>query len=140
MDKVRRCEVTQQILNSSEFEECVADVASGAVITFAGNVRNHDNGREVLSLRYEVHPSADRILNELVARLAQDHDVDAIAVAHRYGQIPLGETAFVVAVSAAHRDSAFHACSQIVDEVKANLPIWKYQEFSDGNHEWVNFA
>jgi molybdopterin synthase catalytic subunit len=67
-------------------------------------------------------------------------EIEKVAVAHRYGQIPIGETAFAVAVSAAHRQAAFDACAAIVDEVKAKLPIWKHQKFTDGSDEWVNCA
>ena len=61
-------------------------------------------------------------------------------MAHRYGAISIGETAFAVAVSSAHREAAFEACSAIVNAVKAKLPIWKYQKFVDGTDEWVNCA
>ena len=63
-----------------------------------------------------------------------------MAVAHRYGLIPIGESAFVVAVSSAHRGPAFACCQELVERVKAELPIWKYQEFADGSTEWVNSA
>lgn len=140
MTEIRRCEVTEKPLLAAEFESLVSDVASGAVVTFAGNVRNHDNGRVVTSLRYEIHPSAPDVLNQIVSGLAAKYDVNAIAVAHRYGEVEMGSTAFLVCVAAAHRASAFEACRQIVEEVKAKLPIWKFQQFDDATHEWVNFA
>ena len=65
---------------------------------------------------------------------------NTVALAHRHGLIPIGECAFVVAVSAGHRQAAFEACSEIVDEVKRQIPIWKHQTFLDGTDEWVNFA
>jgi len=67
-------------------------------------------------------------------------EIEKVAVSHRYGDIAIGETAFAVAVSAAHRQAAFEACSAIVNEVKDKLPIWKYQKFTDGTDEWVNCA
>jgi molybdopterin synthase catalytic subunit len=41
-------------------------------------------------------------------------------------------------VAAEHRGQAFAACSELVDEVKARLPVWKHQHFADGTDEWVN--
>ena len=64
----------------------------------------------------------------------------SVAAVHRFGLIPIGDSAFVVAVSAAHREAAFQCCMEIVERVKLELPIWKYQEFADGSNEWVNSA
>ncbi len=112
----------------------------GAVVTFSGNVRDNDSGKTVTSLTYEIHPSADQVLRGIVTEVASNLELGNIAVAHRYGNIAVGESAFVVAVSAVHREPALAACSLLVDEVKAKLPIWKHQFFSDGSDEWVNFA
>lgn len=113
---------------------------AGAVATFSGNVRSVDHGKEVTRLSYEIHPSTEQILNEVVRDVVSRHDVISVAVAHRYGEIAIGESALIVAISAAHRGEAFLACSEMVDEVKARIPIWKHQVFTDGTDEWVNCA
>lgn len=112
----------------------------GAIVTFCGAVRDNDHGKKVVSLKYEIHPSAQEVLMQVVRKVSNRHDVAKVAVAHRYGDIPIGEAAFIVAVSAVHRVAAFEACSELVDEVKAQIPIWKYQVFADGTDEWVNSA
>jgi len=61
-----------------------------------------------------------------------------IAVSHRIGELQIGDVALACAVSAEHRAEAFAACSDLVDEVKRQLPIWKHQTFADGTDEWVN--
>jgi len=66
--------------------------------------------------------------------------VIAVAVTHRYGLLGVGDIALVAAVSAAHRREAFDACSDLVDEVKSRLPVWKRQVFDDGADEWVGSA
>ena len=114
--------------------------ACGAVVTFDGVVRDNDHDKQVVSLKYEVHPSAQELLTNVVRKVSNRHDVVKVAVAHRYGEIPIGESAFIVAVSAVHRLAAFEACSELVDEVKAQIPIWKFQVFADGTDEWVNSA
>ena len=60
-----------------------------------------------------------------------------IWVAHRTGMLEIGDPALVCAVSAAHRGQAFAVCSELVDRVKAQVPIWKEQFFTDGTVEWV---
>ena len=133
--KVTEERITAEVLSAS----VKSDVA-GAVVTFSGDVRNHDKGKSVTSLNYEVHPSAQSILAKIVNEVVTKHDVVNVAVAHRYGAIPIGESAFVVAVASSHRGPAFACCNELVERVKAELPIWKYQEFADGTTEWVNSA
>ncbi|BCJ59474.1 molybdenum cofactor biosynthesis protein MoaE [Micromonospora endophytica] len=130
--------VTDQPLDLAAHEAAVADHRAGAVVSFAGVVRDHDHGRSVLSLEYEGHPSAERVLREVAEEIAADPQVYAVAVSHRIGPLAIGDFALVAAVSTAHRAAAFTACARLVDEVKARLPIWKRQVFADGTEEWVN--
>jgi molybdopterin synthase catalytic subunit len=132
--------VTDVPVHIQELSKLVANPHSGAVVTFCGDVRNHDGGKEVASLLYEIHPSAPEQIKLITQSIMGRFEIEKVAVAHRYGDIAIGETAFAVAVSAAHRQAAFDACAAIVDEVKAKLPIWKHQKFTDGSDEWVNCA
>jgi molybdopterin synthase catalytic subunit len=130
---VRDCPIT--------VDEVLAEVAradAGAVVTFAGTVRDHDGGRTVTALHYEGHPDAAAVLAEVVAETHARPGVLGAAARHRVGDLAIGELVFVVAVSAAHRGEAFAACAWLVDEAKARLPIWKHQYFDDGTDEWVN--
>ena len=113
---------------------------AGAVVTFSGDVRDHDHGRSVASLTYEGHPTAAAVLLEVAQQIAAEHQVLAIAVVHRVGPIAIGESALVAAVSSAHRQEAFAACTALVDLTKERLPVWKHQVFADGTDEWVNCA
>ncbi len=121
-------------------ERAVRTSASGAVVSFAGVVRDHDDDRSVTLLEYVGHPSAGRVLADVAAEVAADREVHAVAVAHRVGTLAVGDTALVAAVSAAHRQAAFAACARLVEEVKARLPVWKRQVFADGSDEWVGSA
>jgi len=132
--------VTDAPVHIQELSKLVANPHSGAVVTFCGDVREHDGGKEVASLLYEIHPSAPEQIKLITESIMGRFEIEKVAVAHRYGDIAIGETAFAVAVSAAHRQAAFDACAAIVDEVKAKLPIWKHQKFTDGSDEWVNCA
>jgi molybdopterin synthase catalytic subunit len=138
---VLRADVTEDLLSVDEHAAVVADAAAGAVVTFAGVVRDHDGGRGVRDLEYVGHPTAKDVVAEAVAELAVRHGsagVRAIAVSHRIGQLAVGDVALAVAVAAEHRREAFAACADLVDEVKRRLPVWKRQTFTDGTEEWVN--
>ena len=130
--------VTTDPLDVAAHESAVGRGSAGAVVSFAGVVRDHDDGRGVLELEYEAHPTAQQILAEVAADIAADPEVHALAVSHRIGKLKIGEVALAAAVSTAHRAAAFAACARLVDEVKARLPVWKRQVFADGTEEWVN--
>jgi len=140
MANVARAFVTTDVILVSELDAAVRSNTAGAIVTFSGDVRDNDHGRDVASLEYEAHPTAQSLLEKVAGEIAARHEVLSVAVAHRHGPIPIGESALVAAVAAKHRKAAFDACSDLVDEVKAQIPIWKHQVFADGTDEWVNCA
>lgn len=113
---------------------------TGAVVTFGGIVRNHDGGREVLKLSYSAHPSANERIGELVAEVASRHPGTRLWAAHRVGDLQIGDAALIAAAAAAHRGQAFDACRDLVETVKAHVPVWKEQFFADGEVQWVGSA
>lgn len=138
---VHRAAVTEDPIDPGEHEDLVAHESAGAVVSFAGVVRDHDGGRAVARLEYSAHPSAVQVLAEVAAGIAAQSDgVRAIAVSHRVGPLQIGDAALVVAVAADHRRAAFDTCSRLVDAVKDRIPVWKHQIFGDGSDEWVNSA
>jgi len=141
MTRILRASVTEQAILVAEHEHLVAHQAAGAVVGFAGVVRDHDDGREVIRLEYSAHPHAEQILFEVLAEVAAAASgVRAIAASHRIGSLRIGDTALAAAVSADHRAVAFDTCARLVDVVKERLPVWKHQFFADGGDEWVNSA
>ena len=141
MTLVLRAEITEQPVDLAELEALVAHQAAGAVVGFAGVIRDHDSGRSVIRLEYSAHPSAQDTLAEVLADVANDaKGVRALAASHRVGTLSIGEVALVAAVAADHRGAAFETCAKLVDEIKARLPVWKHQFFADGSDEWVGSA
>ncbi|MET4619453.1 molybdopterin synthase catalytic subunit [Arthrobacter sp. 2762] len=140
-------EVVSAVLSAEPIsvDQAIAAVESdtaGAVVSFSGVVRNHDSGKPVDRLSYSAHPTAHRIMSDVVAQLVAEHSGEAeqpvrIWAAHRIGMLEIGDPALVCAVAAAHRGQAFAVCSELVDRVKEQVPIWKEQFFSDGTVEWV---
>jgi molybdopterin synthase catalytic subunit len=136
---VIRAAVVEHELSVEEHAQLVEDAAAGAVVTFSGVVRNHDDGRQVRELEYSGHPTAEKIICQVAEQVAERAEgVRAIAVSHRVGPLRIGDVALACAVAADHRQQAFAVCADLVDEVKRQLPIWKRQVFGDGTDEWVN--
>jgi molybdopterin synthase catalytic subunit len=129
--------VTEDELDVAGHAAAVRDAAAGATVTFEGVVRDHDDGRSVVALEYSAHPSAAGLVAQVAAQIAERAGVVAVAVTHRYGPLGIGDVALAASVSAAHRQEAFGACSDLVDEIKHRLPVWKRQVFADGADEWV---
>jgi molybdopterin synthase catalytic subunit len=139
--RVLRAALTDQPITVREHEDLVRDRAAGAIVGFVGAIRDHDGGRQVLKLEYTAHPSAADVIAEVVAEVcANSAGVRAIAASHRIGPLHIGDAALVVAVAADHRRAAFETCAQLVDAIKARLPVWKHQFFADGSDEWVGSA
>jgi len=137
--QVLRAVVGEQPLDVAELAALVGRAAAGAVVTFAGVVRDHDGGRGVRGLEYTAHPTAGTVVGVVAAAVAgRAHGVRAVAVSHRVGRLQIGEVALACAVAADHRREAFETCAELVEEVKRRLPVWKHQVFTDGTDEWVN--
>ena len=131
--------VTESLLDVTEHVSAVSGVSHGAVVTFIGQVRDHDPdavGR-VTGLDYSAHPDAGRIIGEIAERVSAQHPLVVLAVSHRIGHLEVGDLALVAAVASAHRGDAFAACEALVEAVKAEVPIWKKQYEVDGTHSWV---
>jgi molybdopterin synthase catalytic subunit len=137
VDPIRLLDIRDTPLDVAEAYDAVLGRDTGGVALFVGTVRDHDGGRAVASLDYSAHPTAKAKLAEVVAEVVDQHQARAVAAVHRTGHLEIGDIAVIVAVATAHRGDAFVACRQLIDELKARVPIWKRQVFSDGTEEWV---
>jgi molybdopterin synthase catalytic subunit len=134
---VRLIDVRTAELSVDEVRAAVADPAAGGIALFAGAVRDSDDDRQVTGLSYSAHPSAAGELRRVAEVIAEKFKVTGIAAVHRFGDLAIGDLAVVVAVSCPHRADALDACRELIDELKATVPIWKHQRFADGASEWV---
>ena len=142
--EVVRADVVDATLDGTldDLVRLVGDDACGAVATFTGVVRDHDAGRGVTRLHYEAHPDAASVLTGVAERVGlrtarATGDVLRLAVVHRTGDLAIGDVAVVAAVASGHRQAAFTAVAELVEELKREVPIWKEQSFTDGTTEWV---
>jgi len=134
---VRLIDVRESGLSVDEVRAAVADPAAGGIALFAGAVRESDHDRAVSGLSYSAHPSAADVLRRVAEVIAEKYPVIGIAAVHRVGDLAIGDLAVVLAVSCPHRAEAFDACRDLIDILKASVPIWKHQRFGDGTAEWV---
>jgi molybdopterin synthase catalytic subunit len=134
---VRLVDLRETPLDVGEVLAALDDEASGGLTLFVGRVRDHDHGLGVLGLDYTAHPTALDALRRVCDRVAEEHDVHALAAVHRVGRLEIGDIAVVVATTAAHRGEAFAASRALIDTLKDEVPIWKHQQFADGTDEWV---
>lgn len=137
MDVIRLLALRDTALDVAEVLAAVEDPRAGGVVSFTGLVRDHDGGRGVTELAYSAHPDAEAALRRVAEAVAADLPVHGLAAAHRTGLLRVGDVAVVVAASASHRGQAFEAARRLIDDLKATVPIWKRQVFSDGDQEWV---
>jgi molybdopterin synthase catalytic subunit len=137
VDRVRLLALRDGDLSVDEVYQAIRDPQAGGIALFVGTVRDHDSGRDVLSLDYSAHPAAEAALRTVVEKIAADVDIRGIAVVHRVGSLAIGDIAVIVGVSEPHRLDAFDAARLLIDEVKRQTPIWKHQGFADGSDEWV---
>jgi molybdopterin synthase catalytic subunit len=134
---VRLVALRETPLDVVEIVEALEDDASGGLTLFVGRVRDHDHGLGVRGLEYSAHPTALEALRRVCADVAERYDVHAVAAVHRVGRLAIGDIAVVVATTSAHRGTAFEASRTLIDTLKAEVPIWKHQQFADGTEEWV---
>ena len=115
----------------------VASDAAGAIASFTGTTRSHSRGREVVRLEYEAYEGmAEAEMERLAVSLKERHSLIHVAIHHRVGVVPVGETSVVIAVSSAHRADALAACAEAIDALKATVPLWK-KEIYVGGEEWI---
>jgi len=136
-DAVRLVDLRETPLGVAEVLAALDDDASGGLTLFVGRVRDHDHGLGVRGLEYSAHPTALDALRRVCADVAARYDVRALAAVHRVGRLAIGDIAVVVATSSAHRGTSFDASRALIDTLKAEVPIWKHQQFADGSEEWV---
>ena len=112
-------------LSVDEVRDAASDPAAGAVVIFTGAVRDHDHGRGVTALSYSAHPTAEAELAGVAEKIAASHELIALAVLHRTGDLQIGDLAVVAAVAvgalARPRWTIWRSAASFIQPVKATL-------------------
>ena len=132
-------DITTEPIDTGRLLREVASNDAGAVVLFLGTTRETTDGRRTASLDYECHADMAR---EQLARLEAEArgrwPLEGCAIVHRVGHVPLGEASVAVVVSTPHRQAAFAAGQWLIDTLKQVVPIWKKENWIDGNSQWVH--
>ena len=130
--------VTDQPLDAVPLQITVAAFDMGAIVTFAGTVRDHYGDRATARLEYEAYSEmAVPVLESIAAEAQEQFAIGTVAIHHRIGILELGDTAVIVVVAAAHRGPALAAVAWIMDRIKERAPIWKKEHWADGARDWI---
>ena len=129
-------EVTERSLDLERHLDAVSGTGYGAIASFIGQIRDHDPeaAGPVQRLEYSAHPDAQSILERIAAEAARPGT--CVAVSHRLGPVQVGEPALISCVASAHRALAFEVNRDLVERIRAELPVWKRQVEIDGSHNW----
>ena len=130
--------ISNEAINRNSMVDSLTENLAGAIVVFEGWVRNHNQGKHVSSLEYQVYKElalkeGHKILQEAMVKF----NLHAVKTVHREGHLSLGDIAIWIGATASHRDDAFKATRYIIDEIKHRLPVWKKEHYTDQSHEWV---
>ena len=130
--------VTTDVLSIDEAYAAVRRDGCGAVALFVGTVRDHHDGKKVVSISYSAFVEmAEKEFAKIALEIRSKWKVGEIYIAHRTGKLEIGDASVVIAVSSAHRAEAFEACRHAIEALKKLAPIWK-EEFYDSGKAWIS--
>ncbi|MCH8506736.1 MAG: molybdenum cofactor biosynthesis protein MoaE [Ectothiorhodospiraceae bacterium] len=129
--------MTDEPLLLDQLLQETADDTCGALVVFAGTVRDHHEGRGVSGMSYSAYkPMADKVLQDLEQETLERFPVEQCRIMHRIGDLAIGEASVLVVVRSHHRADAFDAARYAIDTLKVRLPVWKHDEYTDGSRAY----
>ena len=131
--------ITENEIDYHAITEAVRSNRAGAVVLFLGTVREFTDQKQTTALDYDAYPEmAVAKLQELLDQSRTNWPLIEAVIEHRVGHLALGDVCVAVAVSSPHRRDAFEAGQFLIDELKVHVPIWKKENWIDGESEWVH--
>ena len=131
-------EIQKNKLDIRQAEAFLYSSEDGGVVLFAGNIRESAGDRRVKSIFFEAY---DEMVIAELERISTDiqtqFSISKIVLMHRVGEVLPGETAVIAGVASKHRKEAFEACTELMNRLKASVPIWKKEIYDDGS-EWIS--
>ena len=126
-------------IDPTSLVRAVSGSAHGAIILFLGVVRDVNDGRAVSGIEYSAYESmAARQLSDIANAAEARFAASAVAIEHRLGSLALEEVSVGIAVAHPHRATAYDASRWIIEELKRRVPIWKREQYVDGDRAWVD--
>ncbi|WP_372655746.1 ThiF family adenylyltransferase [Halobacteriovorax sp.] len=130
--------ISSDVIDRSLHISNILNIHAGALVTFEGWVRDHNEGKKVSSLEYQVYEELATLEGKKILKEAKEKfNLHHIECVHRYGHLSLGDTAIWIGATATHRDDAYKASRYVIDEIKFRLPIWKKEHYVEDESKWV---
>jgi molybdopterin synthase catalytic subunit len=134
-----RAALTEEPIRAEDVIAAVAAPARGAVLLFLGTVRDRERsgGRPIERLTYSAYrPMAEERLLRIVEEIEGAHELLALAIIHRLGEVPAGQASVAIAAASPHRAAAYEASREALERLKREVPIWKREHYADGGAAW----
>lgn len=131
--------VAERPLNPAEALAFVTDAPMGAETLFVGTVRNHNQGKPVLGVSYDVFDALAKTSFRTICAEAQEQWGKQLRlyVVHGKGRLGIGGVSIVIAAGSPHRDEAFKACRYVIEQIKHRSPVWKLEHYTDSDSAWT---
>jgi len=131
--------LTDDPIDAAALVRRVIRPSDGAYVLFEGVVRNSNEGKQVESIFYDAYrPMAEKEIGKIVDEVQRQFPDVAIGIAHRLGNLAVGEASIAIACASPHRGESFAACRMLIDRIKQTVPIWKKERGPNGE-EWVGW-
>ena len=131
------CSIVREEINLEDLRRRTQDPQAGALLIFCGDVRNHNQKKEVSFLEYEAHERmALKQIRKIIEQAQQEWELHKVEVIHRLGKLAVKDCSIAIAVSTSHRNDAYEASHYIIDTIKHTVPIWKKEHFVNGVSNW----
>ena len=131
------CSIVREEINLEDLRRRTQDPQAGAVLIFCGDVRNHNQKKDVSFLEYEAHEKkALKQIKKIIKKAQEKWELHKVEVIHRLGKLAVTDCSIAILVSTSHRNSAYEASRYIIDTIKHSVPIWKKEHFVNGISNW----
>ena len=129
--------ITEDEISVDALYKTVLKDSHGAVVTFAGVVRDHSGDKRTNYLEYEAYTNmAEKKMAEIGDEIQRQWGIADVAILHRVGRLEIGEISVLIAIASPHRAEALAACKYAIDRLKEIVPIWKKEVCENGDY-WV---
>lgn len=132
-------EVSEQPLLVETALNFVDRVEHGAALCFVGRVRNHNEGRAVSGVTYDVFAPLAEAEMAKICEEAKTQFGDGLYhyMAHFKGYLAIGGISVIIATGSPHRDVAYLANRFLIEQLKVRVPVWKEEHYIEGDAQWL---
>ena len=134
-----RVSVVSEVIDAAKVLREVESPAHGAAILFVGTVREVNDGKPVDGMEYTAYVAmAEKEMGAIAREANERFSGTFVVIVHRIGELAIGEASVAIATANAHRDAAYQASRYVIEQLKARVPIWKREHYTDGTREWID--